>query len=97
MGRSIKVSGFMHRYILYSDGFIIMQAGSLTAKYTHLLTPHKLGFLEYYMLPEKDEFDYIYRAGDDSFLMLSVLKNELPGFPPPHLLLNRNWLRNTAP
>ena len=80
-GRSINVPGFMHRYILYSDCLIIMQAGSLTAKYTQLLTPHELGFLEYYMLPEKDEFDYIYRPGDDSFLMLSVLKNELPSFP----------------
>jgi hypothetical protein len=29
------------------------------------------------MLPEKDEFEYVYRPGDDSFLMLSVLKKEL--------------------
>lgn len=51
-----------------------------TPKYTTLLTPDQLGFLEYYMLPEKDEFEYIYRPGDDSFLMLSVLKNELSTF-----------------
>ena len=37
-------------------------------------TPEELGFLEYYMLPNGDEFEYVYRPGDDSFFMLSVLK-----------------------
>ena len=33
-----------------------------------------IDFLEYYMLPEKDEFDFVYRPGDDSFYMLFVLR-----------------------
>jgi hypothetical protein len=43
-------------------------------KYTHQQSPSEMGFLQYYMLPEGNEFEYVYRPGDDSFLMLSVLR-----------------------
>jgi hypothetical protein len=44
------------------------------AKYKKVLPLNELNFLEYITITEKDELNYVYRPGDDSFFMLNVLK-----------------------
>lgn len=41
--------------------------------------PSNLDFplLEYYAIVEKEDFDYVYPPGDDTYLMLSVLHQEV--------------------
>ncbi len=47
------------------------------AKYKKVMPLSELGFLQYVTIPEKDEFNYVYRPGEDSFFMLNVLKQQL--------------------
>lgn len=76
-----------------------------TPKYHKLFTPEELGLFDYEQLIEGDEFEYVYKPNDDTFLILSTLKHELPLFPHDAIICEvgsgsgiisanlHNWLR----
>lgn len=59
-----------------------VEAQKVKPKYEILLKKEDLDLLDYASLVENNEFEYIYEPNDDTFLMLSVLKQELHSLPP---------------
>jgi hypothetical protein len=49
----------------------------IPAKYQKLFPREELGLLDYGEIIEENEFEFVYEPNDDTFLILSTLKQEL--------------------